>query len=199
MSGTRSTRGFTLIELLIAISIMAVLATIGIIQFSSAQSVGRDSKRKQDLRSLAIALELYRQKNGAYPITASDTVWNSAGDFFKSTSTLSPWVTGLDTNYINKLPADPKQSSIADSMPTTAGIYAYAYWSGKVPSSGVCTAGDGTYYVLVTRLENSTDPTTNKNKGGYKHCDTTTTLFNYATTPINTAYENLFVLTSDNN
>lgn len=55
-------RGFTLVELLVVTSIIAVLSTIGITTYQEIQSKARDSVRKQDLNTLAIALELYYQK-----------------------------------------------------------------------------------------------------------------------------------------
>jgi prepilin-type N-terminal cleavage/methylation domain-containing protein len=60
-------RGFTLIELLVAVSVLAIVATIGIGSYTQAQKLGRDAKRKQDLRSIAAALEIYKYKNGRYP------------------------------------------------------------------------------------------------------------------------------------
>lgn len=59
-------KGFTLVELLVAISIIAILSTIGLITFSGIQSKARDSARKNNLRTLATALEIYFQKNSHY-------------------------------------------------------------------------------------------------------------------------------------
>lgn len=58
--------GFTLIELLITISIVAVLSVIAITTYQGIQSRTHDSIRKQDLDKLAMALEIYFQKNGKY-------------------------------------------------------------------------------------------------------------------------------------
>ncbi len=59
-------RGFTLIELLVAVSIIAVISTIGLNVFSGIQDKARDSIRKNDLQKLALALEIYYQNNGKY-------------------------------------------------------------------------------------------------------------------------------------
>lgn len=59
----QSRSGFTLIELLVTISIITVLSTIGLSTFSGIQSKARDSIRKNDLRTLATALEIYSQNN----------------------------------------------------------------------------------------------------------------------------------------
>ena len=57
---------FTLIELLVVISIIAILTAIGLVAYSSVTSKARDGIRKNDLRTIATALELYYQKNQSY-------------------------------------------------------------------------------------------------------------------------------------
>lgn len=53
----RHAKGFTLIELMVAISIVAVLATIGLTLFSNAQKTGRDGKRRADIDAITTNLE----------------------------------------------------------------------------------------------------------------------------------------------
>ena len=80
-SNHKNRRGFTLIEIMIAISILAILATIGMTTYSQAQLRGRDAKRKQDLRAISTALELYYQRNKRFPCSSScdaDCVKNCA-------------------------------------------------------------------------------------------------------------------------
>lgn len=61
---TLKLRGFTLIELLVVISIIAILATIGIAVFSGAQAQARDARRRADLASIAKAVETGRSLAG---------------------------------------------------------------------------------------------------------------------------------------
>lgn len=139
--------GFTLIELMISISIIAIISSVGFISYQKAQSLGRDAKRKQDLRSIAIALELYYQKNKQYPIT---TGWvSSAGGS-------NTWIPGLDTNYINSLPKDPNNSATNCNGSGTfpASCNTYSYFAGDWCISG---GNNGRYYILATRLENGAD------------------------------------------
>jgi len=139
--------GFTLIELMIAVGIIGIISAIGMVGYSQAQKLARDARRKQDLRSIAIALELYYQKNSHYPTSAVGGWQYSSG--------ANPWITGtpvFGTNYINTLPKDPLGN---DANPLNANSYGYAYYSG---TSGAiaCNANDQNYQ-LVTRLENTSD------------------------------------------
>lgn len=52
-------RGFTIIELVIVITIMAILMTMGVVNFRSSQANARDTQRKTDIESIAQHLETY--------------------------------------------------------------------------------------------------------------------------------------------
>ena len=75
-------KGFTLIELLVAISIIAVLSTIGLVSYQGTQGKARDSVRKQDLNKLATALELYFQGKGQYITGSGNCLQNTASSTF---------------------------------------------------------------------------------------------------------------------
>lgn len=62
-------KGFTLIELLVVISIIGLLAAIGVVNFNKARIKGRDAKRKADLATIQSALENYYDDNRTYPST----------------------------------------------------------------------------------------------------------------------------------
>jgi prepilin-type N-terminal cleavage/methylation domain-containing protein len=66
-----SERGFSLIELLVVISIIGILTTIVLASLSQARARGRDARRVADIRQLQLALELYYDANGSYPLTLS--------------------------------------------------------------------------------------------------------------------------------
>lgn len=84
---TGQKKGFTLIELLVVISIVAVLAAIGITAFSQAQSTSRDGRRKGDIDSVAKALEgNFNASTGAYPAAVLDT-WFASGSQPKDPAT----------------------------------------------------------------------------------------------------------------
>jgi prepilin-type N-terminal cleavage/methylation domain-containing protein len=64
--------GFTLIELLVVIAIIGILASTVLASLSGARAEARDAQRIQNAKSLEKALELYRLKNGSYPLDGQD-------------------------------------------------------------------------------------------------------------------------------
>jgi prepilin-type N-terminal cleavage/methylation domain-containing protein len=152
-----SRKGFTLIELMVVISIIAIMAGVGFVSFTSAQIAGRDGRRKQDIRLLSSALDLYYQQNHRYPTS------NAAGDWEKSTSggrwlkdfgdPNTPTVVAFDGTYIKTQPLDP----------TNNNILLYLYYSAISYSPPGCGAA-GQYYFLYANLENAKDPDANQQK-----------------------------------
>jgi prepilin-type N-terminal cleavage/methylation domain-containing protein len=68
-SSTRSKalRGFTLIELLIVVLIIAILAAIALPNFLEFQMRAKVSRVKADIRTVALAMEVYATEYSAYP------------------------------------------------------------------------------------------------------------------------------------
>ena len=58
---------FTLIELLVVVSIIAILAAIGMANLLQAQTRSKVSAAMSDHRTIATALEIYHADNAAYP------------------------------------------------------------------------------------------------------------------------------------
>ncbi len=82
-------KGFTLIELLVAISILAILAVIGVSIFAGAQRNARDGKRKTDVDQMARAIETGKDPAGAagtYAYTQADFTADFPGGVKESTS-----------------------------------------------------------------------------------------------------------------
>ena len=66
-------KGFTVIELLIAIAVLAVIATVFVVQKNSLESIARDDKRKTAINAMYYNLEdVFFAKNRYYPRTISE-------------------------------------------------------------------------------------------------------------------------------
>lgn len=110
--------GFTLIELLTVISIIGFLASIVMTNVNSARAKARAAVRKQTLRQLQTALELYYEDNGSYPTT--NMAWYGSGGVPSTCGTAcysrpTDYIPGLVPKYIAKLPQDPIGGYNSDS------------------------------------------------------------------------------------
>jgi prepilin-type N-terminal cleavage/methylation domain-containing protein len=122
-------KGFTMIELLVVISIIGVLTTLAIANFTGGQQRARDTSRKNDLRIVRDALETYKldQTTGTYPTPAATNTW---------TTLMTTLTSGT---YLKNAVSDPKNGSPA--------IYVYTY----------ATQNSNTDFTLKACLESSTD------------------------------------------
>jgi general secretion pathway protein G len=122
-------RGFTMIELLVVMTLIVILATMGMTQYKTSQVYAREAVLKEDLFRLRDAIDQYYADKGQYP------------------STIDALVTD---GYLRKVPDDPftKSSSSWQTVPAepdptnpTAepGVY-------DIKSGSDQTALDGTKY-----------------------------------------------------
>jgi prepilin-type N-terminal cleavage/methylation domain-containing protein len=144
-------RGFTLIELLVVITIIAILSTVGVVAFTGVQSSARDSKRKQDLRAISQALELYKQTTGRYPCTSGWVNSSSTSEFWLTDTGCGGTPVPFDSKYIKNMPSDPIKPNEGNGW--TSGNRAYSYYSATYDT---CYQA-GRNYVLTTQLENAND------------------------------------------
>lgn len=100
-------RGFTLIELLVVIAIIGMLSALVLPNFMAARERARDTQRKNDLKQIQKALEMYKldQTIPSYPTATDNAV--------TGTTVGSSWTPGTNT-YINKFPGDPSSLPKAD-------------------------------------------------------------------------------------
>ena len=94
----KSSLGFTLIELLIVIAIISMLSALLVPNYMSARERARDTQRKNDLKQIQKAFEMYKQDqpSPAYPATIPP-----AGECWSSEPSCAGNV------YMNNFPADP--------------------------------------------------------------------------------------------
>jgi len=125
------TRGFTLIELLVVIAIIGMLSSIVLASLNTARSKARDVSRKAAMHQMVLALELFRDTNGSYPISTG-----CRSDGWCVDNQGANWIPGLQT-FINPQPRD--------SLPyATTGLVPFHYYSNT-----------GTAYFLATSMENA--------------------------------------------
>jgi general secretion pathway protein G len=114
--------GFTLIELLVVMTIIGIIAAVGIANFTKASQSARDARRKTDLETVRQALVLYRTQNASYPAgSANESSYNSAVSTLSSGSYLS-----------SPTPVDPRNKTNA-----TGQTYSYRY-EGAASTFCVC-------------------------------------------------------------
>ena len=122
-------RGFTLIELMIVLSLIIILATMGLVQYRNSQIHAREAVLREDLFRMRDAIDQYYADKNQYPSTLDALV---------------------SDGYLRKLPDDPftKNSTSWQTVPAepdpnnpTAepGVY-------DVKSGSDQTALDGTKY-----------------------------------------------------
>jgi type II secretory pathway pseudopilin PulG len=132
----KNQQGFTLIELFISTAIIMILIGIGTVSQMRGSQIGRNNKRKADLKSIHAALEQYFSVNRRYPSTcsggaqtcaeASAAWWGEASGFTPPGGV--PFIQGLTPTYLPKLPSDPRANK--DNAPTGYAGNCQAWTSG---------------------------------------------------------------------
>ena len=108
-----SQRGFTIIELLVVVAIIAMIASVAVIQFGAYRMRARDVQRERNVKELQKALELYVTTKRAFP-EASNTV-----------------ITGTDPVSAALVDADAIPAVQPDPVNSGALVYSYDSPTGK--------------------------------------------------------------------
>ncbi len=95
-TGVRGARGFTLIELLVVVSMISILAAMGIAQYRNSVRRAQEAVLKTDLFQMRDAIDQYYADKGKYPASLEALVTDG---------------------YLRKLPVDPFTQS-ADTWTT---------------------------------------------------------------------------------
>lgn len=112
----RDERGFTLIELLIVIVILGILAGIVLFAVAGITDRGNAAACKSDRKTIEVAVEAYRAKNGSYPPNLDPALTTGGNQFLRP---------------------DP---NLSGNTKTGAGYtITYTPGTGEVTASGACT------------------------------------------------------------
>lgn len=141
---TTSTRknnqsGFTLLEILVVMVIIGILAAMGIGSYMSSQMKARDARRKQAVRQIANAVELYYNDNGVFPISTGPTDYRIIG-------------------CGSPPPASPSACDWGDQF--NRGLSVYMAQLPPESHGPFLYESDGSYFKIYTFLENSKDSQT---------------------------------------
>jgi prepilin-type N-terminal cleavage/methylation domain-containing protein len=138
-------RGFTLVELLVTIAIIGILTSVGLGTFTSAQKKSRDARRKNDLASIAKALEVYNNDHySTYPYPDDDT-GQIKGCTVADPDTEEICAWGSAFQHADTTPATVYLITLPDDSSTGRDYYYEA-------------AANRKSYQLYARLENTADP-----------------------------------------
>ncbi|NMC35912.1 type II secretion system protein [Candidatus Beckwithbacteria bacterium] len=80
-----SKKGFTLIELLVVITILSILAMVGMSSFRKSLDRGSDGKTISEIKEIQKALETYYSVNNSYPASTAELITElDTADYFPS-------------------------------------------------------------------------------------------------------------------
>jgi prepilin-type N-terminal cleavage/methylation domain-containing protein len=98
-----SRRAFTMVEILVVVAIIGILTAVVYANFSQARAVARDNMRKNDLKNLQLAIELYKETYGEYPASCTGNPVNGTHPHWGGSETYDPaatWLQSCPTDYI---------------------------------------------------------------------------------------------------
>lgn len=156
MQHFKKLRGFTLIEILIVISIIVILSSVVITAVGPARVKGRDAQRISDLKTIGIALALYKSANGKYPILTTWVRSTADSEWDTLRNPLAPYI---------KLPIDPVNQRGWSSGEAWLGPPHYA----KNLLYEYRSTADGSRYDLVAQLEDRNNLYRCEKKGWIAH------------------------------
>ena len=103
---------FTLIEMLVVISVIGILSAIIYASFSDSRAIAKNKSLQTELKSVQLALEVYKAQSGHYPPINSACPNSGGFGIDKSDSNCSvPYIGGLVPEYIDALPDETESAN----------------------------------------------------------------------------------------
>jgi len=99
-------RGFTLMEILIALTILAILATLGVAGYRHHRRSAAETVLRANLQIMRHAIEQYRADRGKYPPNLDD-LWREASKRYLQEIPMDPIVRSRNMWRVEVEPPDP--------------------------------------------------------------------------------------------
>lgn len=139
-------KGFTLIELLVTITIISILAVIGLTTYGVFIKSARDARRESDLKFIQSALEQYHGDQKYYPLSGS-IIQNTP--ITNTTGAVSITPAPAPRIYLNTAPSDPVSTQ----------SYSYkSYQDSGALCANPAEAGKCVKYCIFAKRETKTTP-----------------------------------------
>lgn len=100
--------GFSLVEIMVVVAIIAILSSVLYLNYSDYSAKSRDVERQSDVRTMQVAIELYKNKYGRYPEGCNAADRWSGHSPANSCASGNRYIVGLAPEFIPRLPQDPK-------------------------------------------------------------------------------------------
>lgn len=114
----KASKGFTIIEMIIVIAVIGILTGIGLVHYQNIRELARDARRKSDASYIRLALALYNDDYGSYPIPK---ISSPAGPVDSTTSEEGT----IFSKTENPLYPDYMSGAFVDSVNDSENYYVY--------------------------------------------------------------------------
>ena len=111
-TGNGVRRGFTLIELMVVMSLIVILASVGLALYSNSVIRAKESVLKEDLFRMRDAIDQYYADKGEYPATLDSLV----SEKYLRTIPVDPFTNSADTWQAIPSEPDPTNASAAPGV-----------------------------------------------------------------------------------
>lgn len=101
------TKGFTVTELLVVVAVIGVLSAVVFASISQTRQNARNKQRTASLEQVELALEVYKQAYGSYPLSCGGS--GTMGKSFGTGACPTNYIAGMSS--IIGLPLDPVTST----------------------------------------------------------------------------------------